>query len=294
MQDHDYLTTAEICAYLRLKERTIYDLVARKAIPCSRATGKLLFPRRLIDRWVEANLDMQDARLLAPPPIVAGSSDPLLDWALRESGSGLATLAEGSEAGLRRFAEGAALAAGVHIYGGAQAGYNVAAARAIGAVVDLVLIGWAERDQGLVVARGNPLGLSGLDDVARKRARLIQRQPGAGAQILFDDLTRQAGLTIADFAGAPGVALTETDVAAAVADGAADCGLAIGAVARRYGLDFVGLHKERFDIACRRRSYFEPPLQKLFAFARGEAFRAKAAALGAYDLAVTGRVQYNA
>ncbi|HVO15499.1 MAG TPA: helix-turn-helix transcriptional regulator [Alphaproteobacteria bacterium] len=294
MQDHDYLTTAEVCAYLRLKERTIYELVSRKAIPCSRATGKLLFPRRLIDRWVEANLDMQDARLLAPPPIVAGSSDPLLDWALRESGSGLATLAEGSEAGLRRFAEGAALAAGVHIYGGAQAGYNVAAVRAIGTVVDLVLIGWAERDQGLVVARGNPLGLMGLDDVAKKRARLIQRQPGAGAQILFDELAREAGLAAADFSVAAGTALTETDVASAVADGVADCGLAVGAVARHYGLDFVKLHKERFDIACRRRSYFEPPLQKLFAFARTEAFRAKAASLGAYDLAVTGRVHYNA
>jgi excisionase family DNA binding protein len=294
MQDHDYLTTAEVCNYLRLKERTIYELVSRKAIPCSRATGKLLFPRRLIDRWVEANLDMQDARLLAPPPIVAGSSDPLLDWALRESGSGLATLAEGSEAGLRRFAEGAALAAGVHIYGGAQAGYNVAAVRAIGTVVDLVLIGWAERDQGLVVARGNPLGLMGLDDVAKKRARLIQRQPGAGAQILFDELAREAGLAAADFTVAAGTALTETDVASAVADGVADCGLAVGAVARQYGLDFVKLHKERFDIACRRRSYFEPPLQKLFAFARTEAFRAKAASLGAYDLAVTGRVHYNA
>jgi len=294
MQDHDYLTTAEVCAYLRLKERTIYELVSRKAIPCSRATGKLLFPRRLIDRWVEANLDMQDARLLAPPPIVAGSSDPLLDWALRESGSGLATLAEGSEAGLRRFAEGAALAAGVHIYGGAQAGYNVAAVRAIGTVVDLVLIGWAERDQGLVVARGNPLGLMGLDDVAKKRARLIQRQPGAGAQILFDELAREAGHAAADFTVAAGTALTETDVASAVADGVADCGLAVGAVARHYGLDFVKLHKERFDIACRRRSYFEPPLQKLFAFARTEAFRAKAASLGAYDLAVTGRVHYNA
>jgi excisionase family DNA binding protein len=294
MQDHDYLTTAEVCNYLRLKERTIYELVSRKAIPCSRATGKLLFPRRLIDRWVEANLDMQDARLLAPPPIVAGSSDPLLDWALRESGSGLATLAEGSEAGLRRFAEGAALAAGVHIYGGAQAGYNVAAVRAIGTVVDLVLIGWAERDQGLVVARGNPLGLMGLDDVAKKRARLIQRQPGAGAQILFDELAREAGLAAADFSVAAGTALTETDVASAVADGVADCGLAVGAVARHYGLDFVKLHKERFDIACRRRSYFEPPLQKLFAFARTEAFRAKAASLGAYDLAVTGRVHYNA
>ena len=83
--EHEYLTTVEVCDYLRLKERTIYELVARRAIPCSRATGKLLFPRRLIDRWVELHVEMQDGRLAAPPPIVAGSSDPLLEWALRES-----------------------------------------------------------------------------------------------------------------------------------------------------------------------------------------------------------------
>ena len=114
---HEYLTTAEVCDYLRLKERTIYELVARRAIPCSRATGKLLFPRRLIDRWVESHVEMQDARLAAPPPIVAGSSDPLLEWALRESGSGLATLFEGSGAGLKRLAAGEALAAGLHLIG---------------------------------------------------------------------------------------------------------------------------------------------------------------------------------
>jgi putative molybdopterin biosynthesis protein len=95
----DYLTTSEVADYLRLKERTVYELVARRQIPCARVTGKLIFPKRLVDRWVEANTEFQDQRLLMPPPIVAGSSDPLLEWALRESGSGLATLFEGSEAG---------------------------------------------------------------------------------------------------------------------------------------------------------------------------------------------------
>ena len=73
-----YMTTAEVSEYLRMNDRTIYALVARNEIPCSRATGKLLFPRVLIDRWVEAHIEMQDPDLLSPPPIIAGSSDPLL------------------------------------------------------------------------------------------------------------------------------------------------------------------------------------------------------------------------
>jgi excisionase family DNA binding protein len=293
MQDTEYLTTAEVCDYLRLKERTVYELVARRAIPCSRATGKLLFPRRLIDRWVESRVEMQDARLAAPPPIVAGSSDPLLEWALRESGSGLATLFEGSRAGLQRFAEGEAIAAALHIVG-SDDGYNVEAVRALAGVSDIVLLQWAWRDQGLVVQRGNPLGLVTVEDLAAKGPRIVMRQPGAGADTLLRSLLEATGIEPAGLNVASNVALTETDIAVAVADGAADCGMAVGAVARRFGLGFVPLRRERFDLALSRRSYFEPPLQRLFAFARTEAFRQRADALGHYDASGLGAVELNA
>ena len=289
----EYLTTAEVCDYLRLKERTVYDLVARRAIPCSRATGKLLFPRRLIDRWVETHVEMRSGSIFAPPPIVAGSSDPLLDWALRESGSGLATLFEGSRAGLRRLAAGEAVAVGLHLRG-ADGTYNVEAVRVLAGVSDLVLLRWAFRDQGLVVGRGNPLGISGLTDVVEKSARMIMRQPGSGADTLLEELLARTGLSRDAFAKSVRIALTETDVAAAVADGEADCGLAIGAAARRFGLEFVPLERERFDLALRRRSFFEPPLQKLFAFGRTERFRAQAQALGFYDADGAGAVELNA
>lgn len=305
----DYLTTVEVAAHLRLKERTIYELVARRAIPCSRVTGKLLFPRRLVDRWVDGNLAFDGPDLERPPPILAGSSDPLLDWALRESGSGLAMLAEGSEAGLRRLGEGAAVAAGLHLppdeicdapaereraSSGNAASGNVGGLRRLSGLHDAVLLEWAVREQGLVVARGNPLGLAGIADLASRRPRLIVRQEGAGGRLLLDRLLAGAGMAAGDLDRAPGVALTDDDVALAVLDGSADCGLAIGAVARRFGLGFAPVCRERFDIACRRRDAFEPPLQALLAFARTDAFRARAAQLGHYDVSNTGRVRFNA
>jgi len=293
MQDRDYLTTAEVCDYLRLKERTVYELVARGAIPCSRATGKLLFPRRLVDRWVEAKIEMRDGGVAAPPPIAAGSSDPLLEWALRESGSGLATLFEGSSAGLKRFAAGEALAVGLHLPG-EDGSYNVAALRALAGMSDVVLLTWAERQQGLVVRRGNPLGLTGVADLPGRNARIVPRQPGSGSEALLDALLAQSGIGREALTIAARPALTEADVAAAVADGAADCGLAIGAVSRRFGLDFIPLRRERFDLALRRRAYFEPPLQRLFAFARTEVFRRQAEMLGFYDVGAVGAVAFNA
>ena len=290
----DYLTTSEVAAYLRVKERTIYDLVARRAIPCSRVTGKLLFPRRLIDRWLDANIHLVDGAVLTPPPIFGGSSDPLLEWALRDSGCGLAMLFEGSTTGLRRFAEAQAVAIGLHLQDSGGDGYNQEAIKSLTGVHDLVLIEWAERDQGLVVAKGNPLALRDIADLADRQPRIVARQHGAGGRVLFEALLAAASLDVAALKLCERPAPTETDVASAVADGEADCGLAIGAVARRFGLDFVPLHRERFDIACRRRDYLEPPLQTLFAFARTPAFAEKAVQLGHYGIEGTGRVRFNA
>src|SRR5215213_6845260 len=112
----DLLTTDEAATYLRLSERKLYELVATAAVPCSKVTGRWLFPKAALDRWVSAGL-LTTAPLAQPaPPIVGGSHDPLLEWALRESGSGLATLPEGSESGLRRLARGEVVAAAVHLH----------------------------------------------------------------------------------------------------------------------------------------------------------------------------------
>ena len=293
MHSRIYLTTAEVCDYLRLKERTVYDLVAKRAIPCSRATGKLLFPRRLIDRWVESHVEMRNPALASPPPIVGGSSDPLLEWALRESGSGLATLFEGRGPGLDRLARGDAVAAGIHLLA-SDGSYNVGALGALAGVSDIVLLHWGWREQGFVVQRDNPLRISVVADLAEKRPRLVRRQPGSGSETLLETLIGKAGISNEGLNLAGRIALTETDVAVAVADGVADCGLAVAAVARRFGLGFVPLARERFDLALRRRAYFEPPLQKLFGFARTEVFRQKADMLGGYDVSGVGQVEFNA
>src|SRR3972149_5250444 len=100
---NEYLTTAETARYLRLGERKLYELVAQGRIPCTKATGKWLFPKSALDRWLAAGFWFPDGRVASPAPaIVAGSHDPLLEWALRESGSGLALLAPGSRGGRRR------------------------------------------------------------------------------------------------------------------------------------------------------------------------------------------------
>ncbi|MBL8670933.1 MAG: helix-turn-helix transcriptional regulator [Alphaproteobacteria bacterium] len=287
------MTTSEVAAYLRVKERTVYELVRTERIPCTRVTGKWLFPKTLIDLWLARGV-AGDAALPQPPPVVAGSHDPLLDWALRESGCGLAFLPEGSGAGLRRLAERGAVAAGLHILDAETRGYNVAALRGAVGLGDVVLIGWAWRQEGLVTAPGNPLGLASLADVAARRARVVGRQEGAGAQILLRHLAGAAGIDMAALNLLPRPASTGSDLAAPILDGRADCGIAVAAVARRFRLGFVPLQRERFDLAVHRRAYFEPQFQALLAFAHGADCAAMAADMTGYDQSCLGQVMWNA
>lgn len=286
-----FLTTREVAALLRIKERKVYDLVAEAAIPVSRATGKLLFPRDMIDAWVRRHVVYRDnPDTLVPRPVVfAGSHDPLLDWALRESGSEIATFFDGSRDGLNRLAAGRAIGTGVHLIGEGDEDWNVGHVGVHLPGAPVVVLEWARRQQGLVVAPGNPLNIQSMDDLNGRR--VIGRQDGAGARVLLDRwLSRCEGMAV-DRLDPP--ARSEADVAVAVLDGKADAGVAIEGVARQYRLGFVPMVRERYDLVLWRQAAFEPPIQTLLAFARSDIFAERAAELGGYDLSGHGQVHYN-
>lgn len=295
-QTPDLMTVSEVADYLRVRERTIYELVRTQRIPSCKLSGKLLFPKRLIELWVAQSADYPHAaaHLASPPPVIAGSHDPLLDWTVRESRCGLALMVGGSADGLTRFLAGQAVACALHLIDPLTGEYDASVLRKTLPGVDFVVIEWARRRQGLIVARGNPRKIASVHDLTRDGIRLAVRQPGSGSGILLAKLMTDAGLSADDVAAAGRPATSETDVAHMIRDGNADAGLAIEAAARELVLDFVPLTTERFDLAMRRTDYFEPPLQTLLEFARAAEFRARADALGGYDVSANGSVVYNA
>jgi excisionase family DNA binding protein len=287
------MDTREVAAYLRLKERRVYDLARKDVLPHIRATGKLLFPKAQIDAWLASKSGASSVNVAAAPSIVAGSHDPLLEWAVRDSRCGLAILACGSSAGLLRLARGEATVAAMHWLDRATGDYNVPLVREQMGTTDVVVIEWAKRTQGLVLATGNPLRIKSLADLVRKRARVVPRQPEAGSQHLFLHLLDRAKVDSGKLNWLPRASLAETDLAASIHDGHADAGVAIEAAARAQGLGFIPLAAERLDLVLHRRDYFEPLMQTLLAFARTSAFAAHAQALGGYDVAASGRVVFN-
>jgi putative molybdopterin biosynthesis protein len=293
--EHDFMTIREVAELLRLKERKIYDLVAHKQIPCTRVSGKWLFPRRQIESWLARNSEYQfEAVSRQPiPPVVVGSHDPLLEWALGALGFPLSLQINGSTEGLKRFVAGNAVICGIHLLDGGSGEYNVPMVKELAGLEDIVLIEWARREQGLLMAPGNPLGIRGLTDLQRTKAKIIERQEGAGSRILLAHLLAKAGLSREDLVILPEAARSHTDVGFAICSGQADVGLAVYAIAKQLRLEFLPLCTERFDLVIRRRDYFEPTFQQLLQFARSEPFRDKAAEMGGYDLSGFGTVHYN-
>lgn len=283
----EFLTVRELADLLRIKERKVYDLAASGAVPCSKVTGKLLFPEREVRAWIALGRQGPAGQPKPRSTVFVGSHDPLLDWALRQSRCGIATYFDGSLDGLDRFAAGDGMATGLHI--AAQGGWNIAPVQDRLAGQNVVLIGFARRQRGLIISANEP-AIAGIADLAGRR--FAPRQAESGSYGLFGDLSAQAGLT-PDAYDQTAPARSEADAAMAVQSREADAAFGLQALAQQFGLGFVPLVEETFDLLIDRKAWFDPPMQQLLAFFRDPAFAAHAAGLAGYDISDLGVVRWN-
>lgn len=289
---HEFLTVRELAELLRIKERKVYDLAASGDVPVSRATGKLLFPRRAIETWIANASSGGVTKPIGPrPAICLGSHDPLLEWAIRQSRCGLASFFEGSLGGLERFCAGEGVMAGLHIHDEATGDWNLAQVAERCAEENAVLVSWARRSRGLVLRPSLDGQVTGLSDLAGHM--FIPRQQETGTQRLFERLATDAALSLATMSFTE-TAPSETDAVIAVAEGRGDATFGLEALARQYGLPFIPVIEERFDLLVDRRSWFEPPVQRLISLCRSESFLSHAGHMAGYCLDDLGEVRWNA
>lgn len=286
-----FFTTKQVASLLHVKERKIYELASAGEIPGTRALGKWLFDRQAIYSWLKGHGTDAGAQGLAEPPnVVLGSHDPLLEWALRESNSGLATFLDGSLDGLERFSKHEGIANGMHVFDPASDDWNVPSVKAALGAQPVVVVEWAWRQRGLIVPAGNPGKIATIADLAGKR--VIPRQEKAGSQVLLEHYLN------VEFGGSDKITLTrpartESDAALAVFEGEADAAFGLQSVARQFRLDFVPIIKERFDLLVWRREWFEQPFQRLIKFTATPEFKARVEALTGYDVSGLGTVHFN-
>ena len=283
----DYLTTKEVADLLRLRERKVYDLASRGEIPCMKATGKLLFPKEELNRWMASRGGSVGAGT-AIPDVVLGSHDPILEWALGASGSALPSLMGGSLDGLARFERGEGSVCGIHIPNTDGTGWNLEAMAARFHDRPVVLIHWALRERGLIVRPG--VAVKGFADL--RGVRVVRRQADSGAHHLFEQQLARADLAISDVQCIR-EARTETEAALTLVEGQADVTFGLRCFAERYGLNFVTTCTESFDLLIDRHAYFEASLQRLFTFAASDAFKAETLRYAGYDFSQMGQVRFN-
>jgi putative molybdopterin biosynthesis protein len=191
----------------------------------------------------------------------------------------------GSQESLAAFARGETDVCGFHVMASQAAG----AARHLQARRDR-LIRFVRREQGLIVAPGNPKKLQSLGDVAKRGARFVNRQRGSGTRTLVDHLLAAEGISAARLAGYGEEEFTHLAVASSVAAGRADAGVGVRAAAQRLKLDFVPLAQERYWFAARRRALSEVRLQRFVAALRDPSLVRLAERLGGYDAAGAGEI----
>jgi len=152
------------------------------------------------------------------------------------------------------------------------------------------IIGFAQRTQGLIVARGNPLQLQSLQDVVLRAARYVNRAPGTGTRVVLDELLLAAALSPAALVGYGHTEPSHAAVAQSIASGSADVGLGIAMAARAQGLDFVPLAQERYFLVCLKSALEQPATRALLAVLRSGAWRAQLGAMPGYQDSQCGEV----
>jgi putative molybdopterin biosynthesis protein len=229
---------------------------------------------------------------IAQTVVAVGSHDPMLDLlgqflAVRFPGYRLASANVGSLGGLVAQKRGEAHLSGTHLLDPETGEYNIAYIRRTLGGVPVHVVTFAHREQGLIVAPGNPLNVQSLDDLVR--IHYVNRQRGAGTRVLLDYELQQRGIDPEWVNGYEREEYTHLAVAAAVASGSADGGLGIRSAAMALGLGFIPVTKERYDLVIPSQYVELPMIQHVLALLRDEEFRATVAAQPGYDVSAMGQ-----
>jgi len=259
-----------------------------------RADGLLVVPasQEGLHAGTEVEVELLRDREEVEHAIVAvGSHDLVLDLAgtwlrRRDPRISLASGNVGSLGGLIALRDGLCHLAGSHLLDPDTGTYTWPDVRRVLPGRDVEVIRLVRRLQGLIVPPGNPRGIAGVQDVVSGGLQYVNRQRGAGTRVLLDHLLSTMGASPGDVTGYVREEYTHLAVAAAVASGRADCGLGILAAARAFGLDFVPVASEPYDLVMLERPAITRPLLELM---EDPAFRSEVEALGGYDASEMGR-----
>lgn len=297
------LSTKEVASLLGIHEKNVYKLITDKGLPATKVTGKWLFPKHLVQQWVDnntINYPRQEGFVFGSPAlfVVAGSNDILLDRSLslfmRQFPEYTAVFGNlGSMGGLKTLRQGLCHMATSHMAEEDSRDFNFGPAAAVLEHMPAV-VNFCKREQGLIVSRGNPHHIRSVADLASKGLRLVNRSMGIGTRHWLDQAIAKDGLSPADIIGYDCEVSRHLDVGLEVLSGRADCGPGIHTVAGLLGLDFIPFHWERFDLLITKERFFDANIQDFLHTLSSSEFTNLTADLAGYDLSLSGKIVHPA
>ena len=300
----ELMNTKEVAQYLGVNEKQVYFLIQDKKIPSTKITGKWIFPKKLIDEWIESNAQKglgearKKVKRIEGALLAAGSNDPNLDILhthLRKIHPEFYIFSTntGSIDGLKALDDGYTDIAWSHLFDPKTGEYNLPFLPSYLPNINPVAVNLFQRELGFVVAPHNPRGIRTFADLAVGGVKFINRQKGAGTRVLLDHHLQQLGIAGTTIDGYENEVFTHFEVGFSIISKEADVGIATSSIAKLLDLDFVPITRESFDMIMDKSVFFGKGVQVFLEILNSVEFKARVAGLGNYNFNTSGRILYN-
>jgi excisionase family DNA binding protein len=300
----ELMNTKEVAQYLDIHEKQVYLLIKAGKIPCTRVTGKWIFPVCLIDEWIQnsAKDSLKQARekidSIEGTLLAAGSNDPVLDMLLTAIKKDYPTFTifssnTGSVNGLEALNTGLIDIAFSHLYDAASGDYNIPYLKQYCPNQAPVVVNLFYRQIGFLVAKSKSKIFKDWNSLTNKDIRFVNRQKGSGIRVMLDQELKERGIPCNDISGYETEVYTHLEVGLSLISSEADVGIASAAVARILDLDFHPLADERFDMILEKNTFFQPALQAFIETLQSEKFKNRVEKIGNYNFTHSGKILYS-
>ena len=298
----ELLSTKDVADFLKINEKVVYTLISEKRLPALKVTGKWLFPRHLVEQWIENNtLNYPEVNVSVSHfqyvTVLIGSNDPLLDSTLslfnRTYPGHTAVFGNvGSMGGLQALRHNQCHIATCHLLEDNREEYNFDFANK---EMDRLpaIVNFCRREQGFLIAKGNPKHISTIKDLTKKGIRIVNRPLGTGTRLLFDKLLNDEKIDPESIEGYDFEIAKHIDVGIEILRGNVDAGPSIRYVATLLGLDFIPSRWERYDLLIRKERFFDRGVQLFLGLLHEKSFLDMASRFEGYDIQLCGKVMYS-
>ncbi len=294
-------STKEVAEFLKINEKMVYTLVSEKGLPATKVTGKWLFPRHLVEQWIEAHTINYPAKVAFLPNyqgllIITGSNDILLDMTISLYNTlhddHLAVFANlGSMGGLKALRQHRCHIATSHLLQENEAEYNFDfASKELDKMP--AVVNFCRREQGILIRKDNPKNISCVVDLARSGIKIVNRTLGTGTRLLLDYELRKANIRAEKINGYHHEVHRHLDVGLEILSSRADAGLGIRAVASLLDIGFIPLRWERYDLLISKERFFDEGIQRFLGLLHEDDFRQLVDESFGYDLQLSGKMVY--